>query len=79
VFVFRCVIGDDVVTDFTPGADRLDLKGLRDRGLRRVRRWRGLARSGRAGVVDLAPFGGNGTIRLQTTRLSDLGDGDFIF
>ncbi len=72
------VLGDDLVTDFEVGRDRVDVSGL---GLA----WRngdadtddGLAiiQSGSDVVITIV---GQGTLTLANTALSDLGRGDFI-
>ena len=79
VFIFRDAFGDDVVTDFTPGVDRLDLRGFGIGDFDGLVGAGALTRSGKSVVIDVAPFGGEGTITLRATKIADLDAGDFIF
>ena len=74
-FVFNQESGDDTITDFTAGTDKIDLSAF-------VRmQWIGdleFSRDGSDLVIDLGHHGG-GTITLQNVSLNDLSSSDFIF
>ena len=74
-FVFVAGHGTDTITDFTPGADRIDLSAFADLG--------GLASltltaAGSDTVLDLSAHGG-GTVRLQGIAAADLLAADFLW
>ena len=74
-FVFAAGHGTDTITDFTPGADRIDLSAFADLG--------GFASltltaAGTNTVLDLSAHGG-GTVRLQGIAAADLLAADFLW
>ena len=74
-FVFVAGHGTDTITDFTPGADRIDLSAFADLG--------GLASltltaAGSDTVLDLSAHGG-GTVRLKGIAVADLLAADFLW
>ena len=73
-FVFGRDHGDDVITDFTSGEDRIDLSAFAVRSLSDL-----TITTDESGLtIDLTAQGG-GTIRLDGVVLDDLEDSDFIF
>ena len=72
-FMFKVRAGDDIVTDFTDGADRIDLqnyKGIDDFGDL------GVKQDGKDVVISLL---GGDTITLRGFDKDDLSDADFMF
>ena len=74
-FVFAAGHGTDTITDFTPGADRIDLSAFADLG--------GFASltltaAGSDTLLDLSAHGG-GTVRLQGIAAADLLAADFLW
>ena len=73
-FVFGRDHGDDVITDFVPGEDRIDLSAFSIRGFSQL-----TITSDDSGVtIDLTADGG-GTIRLEGIDLDDLDESHFVF
>ena len=73
-FVFGRDHGDDVITDFISGEDRIDLSAFAVRSLSDL-----TITTDESGLtIDLTAQGG-GTIRLDGVVLDDLEDSDFIF
>ena len=74
-FVFAAGHGADTITDFTPGADRIDLSAFADLdGLASLT----LTAAGSDTVLDLSAHGG-GTVRLQGIAAADLLAADFLW
>ena len=72
-FVFGRDHGDDVITDFTSGEDRIDLSAFAVRSLSDL-----TITTDESGLtIDLTAHGG-GTIRLDGVGLDDLEDSDFV-
>ena len=73
--MFRADSGDDTITDFTAGTDKIDLSAIVSiTGLDDL----SYCRSGDDVVLDLSDHGG-GTITLTGVSTSDLSSSDFIF
>ena len=81
VFVIRRVgNGDDEVTDFQNGSDRVDISALGVQNFNQLNNVYGaLSQDSDAVVVDLAAAGGSGSIRLVGVTLADMDASDFIF
>ncbi|MFN3644647.1 MAG: Calx-beta domain-containing protein [Gemmobacter sp.] len=78
VFVFRGDAGRDVITDFTPGEDRLDLRGYGIASLEALRDAGAITQARRVATIDLDAFGAETTIVLRGVRQGNLDDADFL-
>ena len=73
-FVFRFDDGDDTISDFTDGQDRIDLSEFDLSGFAAL----DISTSPAGVMIDLSAEGG-GTILLENFDMSDLDAGDFLF
>lgn len=81
LFVIRRVgNGDDEVTDFQNGSDRVDISALGVQNFNALNNTFGALSQDTDGVViDLAAAGGSGSIRLIGMTLADMDASDFLF
>ncbi len=73
-FVFRFDDGNDIISDFTDGQDRIDLSEFELSGFAAL----DISTSPAGVMIDLSAEGG-GTILLENFDMSDLDAGDFLF
>ena len=81
-FVFdRLNSGDDVITDFTNGLDKIDLQslGLASYAFLTSAGAASSFDSGASTLIDLSMIGGNGTILMDGFAFANLGASDFVF
>lgn len=79
VFIFSRKSGDDRITDFGDGADKLDISSLNVDGWSEIVHSDAIQEFGGGTLIDLGELGGNGSIYLQGVDASDLSGSDFIF
>ena len=80
IVIRRVGNGDDEVTDFQNGADRVDISALGVQDFAELNTTFGALSQDTDGVViDLAAAGGSGSIRLVGVTLADMDASDFIF
>ena len=79
VFIFKGNTGNDKITDFKNGSDRLNLKQLDIASFKEIKNSDAIQSDGSGGtIIDLGEIGGNGRIRIDDMGLGDWNKADFI-
>lgn len=78
-FQFGLTAGNDVITDFEDGIDRIDLVAYGLADFAALDAAGALSERGGGTAIDFLKLGGSGVLLIENTALSSLSDADFLF
>ena len=78
-FVFKRDAGNDVITDFTDGTDKINLSAYGLSGFSDISTALALQPAGGDVVLDLEALGGSGSVIIENTLIGNFSGADFIF
>lgn len=78
-FVFKRDAGDDVITDFVDGTDKINLSAYGLSGFSDISTALALQSAGGDVILDLDALGGSGSVIIENTLIGNFSGADFIF
>lgn len=79
VFEFDRPAGDDIITDFNNGNDRIDLRAFNLANFSELNSANALSENAQGTTIDFTAIGATGSVFIDNIQLSQLNGADFIF